>query len=53
MNIQRPDYGGGEIRFDGEVIRRDGLFVPDALRALNPEHLLTPSTNGHAAAVPR
>ncbi len=38
--IQRPDYGGGEIRFDGEVIRKDGLFVPEALRGLNPERLL-------------
>ena len=40
VNIQRPDYGGGEIRFDGELIRRDGLFVPEALRQLNPEYLL-------------
>lgn len=34
--IQRPDYGGGTIAFDGEVIRKDGLFVPDDLRPLNP-----------------
>ena len=28
--IQRPDYGGGEIRFDGKLIRKDGRFtVPD------------------------
>ena len=40
VNIQRPDYGGGEIRFDGELIRRDGLFVPEALRKLNPDYLL-------------
>ena len=40
VQIQRPEYGGGEIRFDGEVIRRDGLFVPDDLRKLNPDHLL-------------
>ena len=38
--IQRPDYGGGEIRFDGELIRRDGLFVPESLRKLNPDYLL-------------
>ncbi len=38
--IQRPDYGGGEIYFDGKLIRKDGLFVPKALQALNPEHLL-------------
>lgn len=38
--IQRPDYGGGEIRFDGKVIRKDGLFTHPALRKLNPEALL-------------
>lgn len=34
--IQRPEYGGGEMWFDDELIRRDGLFVPDYLRGLNP-----------------
>ncbi len=38
--IQRPDYGGGEIWFDGKLIRKDGLFVPKALQKLNPDHLL-------------
>ena len=38
--IQRPDYGGGEIRFDGKVIRKDGIFLPKALQALNPDRLL-------------
>jgi aminopeptidase len=38
--IQRPDYGGGEIRFDGKLVRRDGLFVPKSLQQLNPEYLL-------------
>jgi aminopeptidase len=38
--IQRPEYGGGEIYFDGELIRRDGLFLPEALQALNPDYLL-------------
>lgn len=38
--IQRPDYGGGEIWFDGELIRKDGLFVPPALQKLNPDYLL-------------
>ncbi|RYD34416.1 MAG: aminopeptidase [Verrucomicrobiaceae bacterium] len=33
--IQRPDYGGGEIRFDGEVIRRDGQFLLPELQPLN------------------
>lgn len=34
--IQRPEYGGGEIWFDGELIRKDGLFIPTDLKALNP-----------------
>lgn len=38
--IQRPEYGGGEIRFDDKVIRKDGLFVPEALQKLNPDYLL-------------
>jgi aminopeptidase len=33
--IQRKDYGGGEIRFDGKLIRKDGLFVPKAFAKLN------------------
>jgi aminopeptidase len=33
--IQRTDHGGGTISFDGEVIRKDGLFVPGDLAALN------------------
>lgn len=33
--IQRSDYGGGEIAFDGEVIRRNGKFLPKDLRPLN------------------
>ena len=33
--IQRPDYGGGEIWFDGELLRKDGRFVPDDLQGLN------------------
>jgi len=37
--IQRPDYGGGEVWFDGECIRRDGRFLPKDLQGLNPEHL--------------
>lgn len=37
--IQTPEYGGGEIRFDGEVIRRDGIFVKEELKCLNPENL--------------
>jgi aminopeptidase len=37
--IQRPEWGGGEVWFDGELIRKDGLFVPKDLRGLNPEKL--------------
>ena len=37
--IQREDYGGGEIRFDDETIRKDGLFIVDDLKALNPDAL--------------
>ena len=37
--IQRPEYGGGEIWFDGELIRRDGRFVTEDLLCLNPENL--------------
>ncbi len=37
--IQTPAYGGGEIYFDGELIRKDGLFVLPALQALNPDQL--------------
>ncbi len=33
--IQRAGYGGGEISFDGEVIRRNGFFLPDDLQPLN------------------
>ncbi|MFN8220013.1 MAG: aminopeptidase [Fimbriimonadales bacterium] len=37
--IQRPEYGGGEIWFDGKLIRKDGLFVLPELAALNPDQL--------------
>lgn len=40
VQIQRPEYGGGEIWFDGELIRKDGLFVKDELKKLNPDYLL-------------
>lgn len=33
--IQRPDYGGGEIYFDGKLIRKDGQFLLPELKALN------------------
>jgi aminopeptidase len=37
--IQRPEYGGGEIYFDDVLIRKDGIFVIDELKQLNPENL--------------
>jgi aminopeptidase len=40
VNIQRPEYGGGEIWFDGKLIRKDGLFTLPALKKLNPSELL-------------
>lgn len=33
--IQTPDYGGGEIYFDGELLRKDGRFLPADLHGLN------------------
>ncbi|MDR2514138.1 MAG: aminopeptidase [Christensenellaceae bacterium] len=40
VTIQTPEYGGGEIWFDGELIRKNGLFLPGALQGLNPENLV-------------
>lgn len=37
--IQTPEHGGGEIYFDGKLIRKDGRFVTDELECLNPENL--------------
>ncbi|MEQ1933241.1 MAG: aminopeptidase [Fimbriimonadaceae bacterium] len=37
--IQRPEYGGGEIWFDGVLVRKDGLFVLPELQDLNPDRL--------------
>jgi hypothetical protein len=31
--IQRPEWGGGEVWFDGELIRKDGLFLPKDLQS--------------------
>jgi len=39
VNIQTPEWGGGEIYFDDVLIRKDGLFVLPALEPLNPENL--------------
>jgi len=37
--IQRQEYGGGEVWFDGELVRKDGLFVTADLQGLNPDRL--------------
>ena len=37
--IQRPEWGGGEVWFDGKLIRKDGVFLPADLQPLNPEQL--------------
>lgn len=38
--IQTPEYGGGEIWIDGELIRKDGVFLHEAFTSLNPDKLL-------------
>ncbi len=38
--IQTEEYGGGEIYFDDVLIRKDGYFVLDELKCLNPENLI-------------
>lgn len=38
--VQRPEYGGGEIYFDDVLIRKDGLFVSENLKCLNPQNLI-------------
>ncbi|MDA8020584.1 MAG: aminopeptidase [Thermoanaerobaculia bacterium] len=35
-----PDLGGGEIYFDEQLVRKDGIFVHPDLEALNPENLI-------------
>ncbi len=37
--VMTPEHGGGEIYFDGKLIRKDGLFVLPSLECLNPENL--------------
>lgn len=40
IQIQRPDYGGGEIRFDGKLIRKDGIFTdPEMEKMFSKENL--------------
>jgi aminopeptidase len=37
--IQRKEWGGGEVWFDGELIRKDGIFLTKDLKHLNPASL--------------
>ncbi|MCK4613416.1 MAG: aminopeptidase, partial [Thermoplasmata archaeon] len=37
--IQTKECGGGDIWFDDALIRKDGMFVPEELKGLNPENL--------------
>jgi aminopeptidase len=38
--LQDAAHGGGELWFDDELVRRDGLFVTPELAGLNPDRLL-------------
>jgi aminopeptidase len=40
VNIQTEEYGGGEIWFDNKLIRKDGLFILEELKGMNPENLI-------------
>ena len=33
--IQRESHGGGELYFDGKLVRKNGVFIVDELKALN------------------
>ncbi|MEM7483208.1 MAG: aminopeptidase [Acidobacteriota bacterium] len=35
-----PQAGGGEVWFDDQLVRKDGLFVTDELEGLNPDRLV-------------
>ena len=39
VKIQTKENGGGEIWFDGKLIRKDGMFVLPELEGLNPNNL--------------
>jgi len=40
IQIQTPEYGGGEIYLDDVLVRKDGRFVIKELLGLNPENLV-------------
>jgi aminopeptidase len=38
--IQRPEYGGGEMWFDGKLVRKDGIFTdPELEKSFSKENL--------------
>ena len=39
VSIQTAEWGGGEIWFDGKLIRKDGLFIGEGIDKLNPDYL--------------
>ncbi len=39
VSIQSAEYGGGEIWIDGNLIRKDGIFLHEAFLGLNPDQL--------------
>ena len=40
VNIQTPEWGGGEIYFDNVLVRKNGKFILEKLKSLNPENLI-------------
>ena len=39
VQVHTEEYGGGEIYFDGKLVRKNGLFVLPELKGLNPDFL--------------
>jgi aminopeptidase len=37
IQSHRPEHGGGEVWLDGELVRKDGIYLPEDLRVLNPD----------------
>lgn len=44
-----PEYGGGEIWLDDELIRKDGIFVAEYLKCLNPDQLIPEASKKESA----
>lgn len=37
--VQTKEHGGGEIYFDDKLVRKDGIFLTNELKCMNPENL--------------